>query len=276
MTPGSTEASTQESFVEGRLLQGKVAVVTGIGPGMGRSIALRFARHGASVVLGARNRRRLDDVADEIRLLGGAALPVTCDIADAAACAALIEQAGEHFGRLDVLVQNGHHEGDWSPAATADVDEWRRIMDINFFGALQLVQNAVPVMEAGGGGSIILVNSGAAVSYPATMGAYSTSKAALAGLTRTLGKELGPKQIRVNGIFLGPVAGENLFRSGGNAAAAAGITLDTWTRGKAAELPIGHIPTPDECAGSVLFLASELSAPVTGQHLAVNGGQWVS
>lgn len=259
---------------EGRLLEGKVAIVTGIGPGMGRSIALRFAAHGASVILGARNRARLDGVADEIRSLGGQALAVTCDIASAASCAALVAEGVEHFGQLDVVVQNGHHEGDWSPALTADVDEWRRIMDINFFGALQLVQSAVPSMNAGG--SIILVNSGAAVRYPATMGAYSTSKAALAGLTRTLGTELGSRRIRVNGIYLGPVAGENLFRSGGAAAEAAGITLDAWVETKAAEVPIGHIPTPDECAGSVLFLASDLSSPVTGQHLAVNGGQWTS
>jgi NAD(P)-dependent dehydrogenase (short-subunit alcohol dehydrogenase family) len=171
-------------------------------------------------------------------------------------------------------VQNAHHAGDWSTALDADPDEWRRIMDVNFFGALNLVQRAVPAMQAGG--SIVLVNSGAAVRFPVTMGAYSSSKAALAGLTRTLGVELGARRIRVNGVFLGPVAGDNLFGLGEQAAAAAGLTLPQWIEQKEAELPIGHLPTPDECAGSVLFLASDLSAPVTGQHLAVNGGQWVS
>jgi NAD(P)-dependent dehydrogenase (short-subunit alcohol dehydrogenase family) len=261
---------------EGRLLAGKVAIVTGAGPGMGRSIALRFAAHGARVVLGARRRNRLEDLVDEIRLVGGEAHAVACDIADPASCAAIVEQAAERFGRLDVLVQNGHHEGDWSPAASADPNEWRRIMDINFFGALQLVQSAVPVMASGGGGAVVLVNSGAAVSFPANMGAYSTSKAALAALTRTLGRELGPQQIRVNGIFLGPVAGDNLYRMGQGAADAAGQTLEQWIETKATEIPLGHLPTPEECAGSVLFLSSVLSAPVTGQHLAVNGGQWLS
>lgn len=269
--------STNDTAVdEGQLLSGKVAIVTGAGPGMGRSIALRFAAHGAQVVLGARNRNRLEDLVDEIRLAGGVAHAVACDISDPLSCAGIVEQTAERFGRLDVLVQNGHHEGDWSPAASADPAEWRRIMDINFFGALQLVQAAVPVMERDGGGAIVLVNSGAAVRFPANMGAYSTSKAALAALTRTLGLELGAKQIRVNGIFLGPVAGDNLYRMGRGAAEAAGQTLEQWIETKANEIPLGHVPTPDECAGSVLFLSSSLSAPVTGQHLAVNGGQWLS
>jgi NAD(P)-dependent dehydrogenase (short-subunit alcohol dehydrogenase family) len=261
---------------EGKLLDGKVAIVTGAGPGMGRSIALRFAAHGARVVVGARQRNRLEDLVDEIRLIGGEAHAVSCDIADPASCAAIVAEADERYGRLDVVVQNGHHEGDWSPAETADPHEWRRIMDINFFGALQLVQAAIPVMHRDGGGAVVLVNSGAAVRFPANMGAYSASKAALAALTRTLGLELGPKQIRVNGIFLGPVAGDNLFRMGQGAADAAGQTLEQWIETKATEIPLGHIPTPDECAGSVLFLSSSLSAPVTGQHLAVNGGQWLS
>ena len=260
---------------EGRLLAGKIAIVTGVGPGMGRSIALLFARHGASVVLGARSLSRLKDVATEIQQLGSESLAVACDIADQASCAALVQQAVSRFGRIDVVVQNAHHEGDWKPALDADTDEWRRIMDINFFGALNLVQQAVPAM-GDAGGSVVLVNSGAAVRFPVNMGAYSASKAALAGLTRTLGLELGPRHVRVNGVFLGPVAGDNLFGLGQRAAEAAGLTLEEWIEMKAAELPLGHLPTPDECAGSVLFLASELSAPVTGQHLSVNGGQWVS
>ncbi len=259
---------------EGRLLEGKVAIVTGVGPGMGRAIALRFARHGAAVVLGARQKDRLRQVGDELRALGAAALEVGCDITQPASCANLVEQAQQHFQRLDVVVQNAHHAGDWTAAMDADPAEWQRIMDVNFFGALHLVQQAVPAMHHGG--SIVLVNSGAAVRSPATMGAYSSSKAALAGLTRTLGVELGSRGIRVNGVFLGPVAGDNLFDSGEQAAAAAGLTLQEWIALKVAELPIGHLPTPDECAGSVLFLASELAAPVTGQHLAVNGGQWLT
>jgi NAD(P)-dependent dehydrogenase (short-subunit alcohol dehydrogenase family) len=254
----------------------KVAVVTGVGPGMGRSIALGLARDGVEVVLAARRAERLEAVAAEIRALGREPLVVSTDITDPEACRQLVAAAVERFGGIDILVQNGHHEGDWQPVVDADPDVWRSIFDVNLFGALYLIQAAVPVMRERGGGSIILVNSGAALRTPATMGAYSTSKAALAALARTLAVEVGRWQIRVNGVYLGPVLGENLERLGAGAAAAAGSTVDEWLKVKATEMPLGFVPTPDQCAGAVLFLASDLAAAVTGQHLSVNGGQWTS
>jgi NAD(P)-dependent dehydrogenase (short-subunit alcohol dehydrogenase family) len=256
--------------------KGAAAIVTGIGPGMGRSIALGLARHGVSVGLAARRQDRLDAVADEVCALGGDVIAVPTDISDADSCTHLVDTCMDRFGRVDILVQNAHHEGDWARVADADPDSWRAIFEINFFGALHLVQRVVPLMRARGDGRIVLVNSGAAVRSPMTMGAYATSKAALATLTRVLAQEVGPDGIRVNGVFLGPVQGENLFRSGRGGAAGAGIDFDDWLETKAAELPLRSIPTPDQCAGSVLFLASDLAAPVSGQHLAVNGGQWTS
>ena len=244
--------------------EGKVAVVTGIGPGMGRSIAVGFARHGVDVVLAARRTDRLEAVAAEIRRLGRDPLAVPTDITDRDACRTLVANAVERFGGVDYLVQNGHHEGDWARVLDADPDSWRSIFEVNLFGALHLVQAAVPLMRDRGGGAVVLVNSGAALRNPPTMGAYATSKAALANLARTLAVEVGAWKIRVNGIFLGPVQGENLSRSG--------VDLEA----KARELPLGTIPTPDECAGSVLFLCSDLALPVTGQHLSVNGGQWIT
>ena len=254
----------------------KVAVVSGVGPGMGRSIALGLARGGVDVVLAARRAERLEAVAAEVRALGREPLVGPTDITDRDACQGLVAAAEERFGGIDVLVQNGHHEGDWQRVVDADPDVWRGIFDVNLFGALHLVQAVVPVMGERGGGSIILVNSGAAVRTPATMGAYSTSKAALAALTRTLAIEVGHCQIRVNGVYLGPVLGDNLTRLGAGAAAAAGTTVEEWLKVKATEMPLGFVPTPDQCAGAVLFLASDLAAAVTGQHLSVNGGQWLS
>ena len=247
---------------------GKVAVITGIGPGMGRSIALQFAERGVDVVLAARRVERLEAVADEVKARGRVPLTVPTDITDEAACQHLIDAAVDRFGGVDYLIQNGHHEGDWARVEVADADSWRAIMEVNFFGALHLVQAVVPVMERRGGGSIVLVNSGAAVRFPVSMGAYSASKSAMASLVRTAAQELGPKQIRVNGVYLGPVDGENLDRLVQGDA-------EAWKRQKATEMPLGAIPTPDGCAGSVLFFCSELASVVTGQHLAVNGGQWV-
>lgn len=256
--------------------EGKVAIVTGIGPGMGRSIALGLARHGVDLAMAARRVERLEAVAEELRALGRDPLVVPTDITDANACCDLVAKTVDRFGGVDYLVQNGHHEGDWAPVLDADADSWRAIFEVNFYGALHLVQAAVPLMRERGAGSVVLVNSGATVRTPPSMGAYSASKSALAALTRTLALEVGSSGVRVNGVFLGPVQGENLARLGAGAARAAGLSLDQWMGSKAEEIPLGTVPTPDECAGAVLFLCSDLAAAVTGQHLAVNGGQWIS
>ncbi len=155
---------------------GSVAVVTGAGPGMGRAIALGFADEGVDVVLAARRRERLEPIAEEVRERGRDALVVVTDLADRDSCRNVVTTTIERFGRLDHLVQNGHHPGDWVRVADADPDAWRQIFEVNFFGALHLVQAAVAVMEPGA--SIVLVNSGAALRNPPTMGAYAASKAA--------------------------------------------------------------------------------------------------
>jgi NAD(P)-dependent dehydrogenase (short-subunit alcohol dehydrogenase family) len=240
---------------------------------MGRAIALGFARHGVDVVLAARRRERLDALAEEVRELGREAVTVVADLADAADCQAVVRAGLDRFGRIDHLVQNGHHPGDWQRVVDADPASWKHIFDVNFFGAMHLIQSAAPVMTEGS--SIVLVNSGAALRNPPTMGAYAASKAALASLVRTAALELGPTT-RVNGVFLGPVTGESLDQGAEASAAAHGITPEEFFRQRAEELPIRQIPTPEQCAGSVLFFASELAAPVTGQHLSVNGGQWVT
>jgi NAD(P)-dependent dehydrogenase (short-subunit alcohol dehydrogenase family) len=240
---------------------------------MGRAIALGFAERGVDVVLAARRKERLDAVADEVRAFGRDPLVVVADLGVAEDCRRVIDEAIERFGRVDHLVQNGHHPGDWVRAAEADPDVWKQVFDVNMFGALHLLQAAAPVMSDGS--SMVFVNSGAALRNPPTMGAYSASKAALASLVRTAALELGPK-IRVNGVYLGPVTGESLDAGAAATAKGQGITEEEFFRQRAMELPIRHIPTPEECAGPVLFLCSKLAAPVTGQHLSVNGGQWVT
>ena len=254
----------------------KVAVVTGVGPGMGRSIALGFARYEVDVVLAARRPAQLEAVAEEVRGLGRHPLVVPVDITDEAACRRLIAAAVDRFGGVDYLVQNAHHEGDWAPVASADAGSWRRIFDVNLYGALHLVQACVPVMRERGGGSIVLVNSGAVLSNPPALGGYTASKAALAALARTVAVEAGEWGIRANGVFLGGVAGDNILLAAQRASAQAGITVDEWIAQRNASLPLRAMPTPDQCAGTVLFLCSDLAAAVTGQHISVNAGQWTT
>jgi NAD(P)-dependent dehydrogenase (short-subunit alcohol dehydrogenase family) len=243
---------------------------------MGRSIALGFARQGVEVAIAARRAQRLEAVAEEIRAFGVEPLLFPLDITDRDGCRSFISAAAERFGGVDFLVQNGHDEGDWCPAARADPDRWRRAFEVNFFGALHLAQAAVPHMSKRGGGAIVFVNSGAAIRVPPGMGAYSASKAALASLTRTMALELGPSQIRVNGVYLGAVQGETLAAASHKASAALGISAEEWLRRKPAEFALGAVPTPDDCAGAVVYLCSDLSKAVTGHHVAVNSGQWIS
>lgn len=257
------------------MLDGKVAIVTGIGSGMGRSIALRFAAEGARLVLGARREAYLQEVAAEVREVGAEALVVPVDLASDDQCNGLVDRTLEHFGGVDIFVQNGHDTGEFDLAMDADLARWHQVMEVNFFGALRISQRVVPSMIERGGGRIVLVNSGAALSSPPRHGAYAASKAALSSLARTMANELGHSGVLVNSLTLGPVQGENTTR----AIAPPGTTDDERERlvdEKGQALPLGHMPTPDECAGAVLFLVSPLADAITGQAVVVNGGQWVT
>ena len=180
----------------------------------------------------------------------------------------------ERHGRVDVLVQNGHADGDYKVVTDSDPEDWRRIMEVNLFGALHLVQAVVPSMKARGDGRIVLMNSGASTDPPPTLGAYSASKAALASLVRTIAVELGPHGIRANGIQLGPMTGDNFRGYLENLAREAGRTYEEELALYNEQFALRYTPTPEECAGTALFLASDLARPITGQSIAVNGGKW--
>jgi NAD(P)-dependent dehydrogenase (short-subunit alcohol dehydrogenase family) len=256
------------------LLDGKVAVVTGVGPGMGRSIALLLAREGARLALGARNEERLRTLAKEAEALGSSVLALPTDLTGRESCGRLVQAAIDRFGGVDILVQNGADIGDFTPATDADPDRWRQMMEANFFGALHLVQAVVPSMKQRGEGRIIFINSGAGIDPAPLFGGYGASKAALASLVRTLATELGPFGIRANGVHLGPVNEDHYQRWAEDQAREAGMSVEEWTKGFTTIFPLRYVPPPDECAGTVLFLASDLSRPITGQAICVNAGRF--
>ena len=256
------------------LLEDKIAIVTGIGPGLGRDIALLFAKEGANLAIAARNEERLKAVAAEIEALGRDVLAIPTDLTDRAACQALVAATIERFGRVDVLVQNGHYDGDYKIVTESDPQDWRDIMEVNLFGAFHLVQAVAPSMKVRGDGRIILVNTGASTDPPPTLGAYAASKAALASLVRTIAVELGPDGIRANGIQLGPMTGDNFTGYVESLAQASGRTYEDELALYNEQFALRYTPTTEECAGTALFLASDLARPITGQSIAVNGGKW--
>jgi NAD(P)-dependent dehydrogenase (short-subunit alcohol dehydrogenase family) len=257
------------------LLDGKVALVSGVGPGMGRDIALGFAEQGAAVVLGARTEKRVASVAADVRAAGSTATPVALDITDPASCAAAVDAAMTEHGRLDVLVNNAFSYGDQKPVIEADMDAWRQVMDVNLFGSLQMTRAAVPALRKQGDGRVVMVNTMSVRKIAAGAGAYAASKAALESVTKTLAVELGPDGIRVNGIHPGYIWGPSVEVYFDHLARERGVTPEDVYRQVADETCLKYLPSSEEIAGSVVFFASDLSKPITGQSLSVNAGHWL-
>lgn len=259
------------------LIKNRVAVITGIGPGMGREIALLFARNGAKLAIGARSEKFLNSVAQEIADEGYEVIAQRTDLTDRASCEAIVRAAIERFGGVDILVQNGHDTGDMNLIENADIERWKQAFDCNLFGALHLFRACLPSMKERGDGRVIFVNSGAANNRPPEyLASYAASKAAMASLVRSIAIENGKDGIRCNGVHLGPVDGENFRPWIADVARQKGVSaeqyLDEFLQ---AEFPLHYVPPPHECAGTVLFLASDLARVITGQAISVNGGQWL-
>lgn len=258
------------------LVDGKVALVSGIGPGMGRDISLLLAEHGAKLALGARTVERCEAVGGEAADAHGAdTLAVRLDITDPASCRQAVDAVVERYGRIDILVNNAFHDGDFARFVDADFDSWRHTMDVNLWGTLQLTQVVAHRMrDQGDGGRIVMVNSMSAVRAQDRFGAYMASKAALAAATKSLAKELGRFGIRVNGVHPGYIWGDSVEQYFRHQAERRGITFEERYAETAAETSLGYLPHSSEIAGAVLFLASDLARPITGQALHVNAGHW--
>jgi NAD(P)-dependent dehydrogenase (short-subunit alcohol dehydrogenase family) len=255
------------------LLQDKVVVVAGVGPGLGRSIALASAREGADVVLAARTAARLDDVAKEVGALGRRGVVVPTDLTEAAAAEHLAEAALGAFGRVDALVYNA--------LAMPPIKELRQVgleaisasFDANVVAALRLTRLLVPAL-AESKGSVVMINSMVVRFSQRTMGPYKLTKAALLAMAQSLATELGPQGIRVNSVAPGHIWGDSLKWYFGYLAKKRGVTVEQVYQETAAPLDLGRLPEPDEIADAVVFLASELARAVTGQCLDVNCGEY--
>ena len=255
------------------ILRDKVVVVAGLGPGLGRSIALASAREGADVVLAARTASRLDDVAKEVAALGRRGLAVPADLTDPEAAEGLAQAARDAFGRVDALVYNALAMPPIKELREVGLEAVSASFDANVVAALRLTRLFVPDL-AESKGSVVMINSMVVRFSQRTMGPYKLAKAALLAMAQSLATELGPQGIRVNSVAPGHIWGSSLQWYFGYLAKKRGVTVEEIYAETAAPIDLGRLPEPDEIADAVAFLASPMARAITGQCLDVNCGEY--
>jgi len=251
-------------------LQGKVAVITGAGSGMGRAMALRFAAEGAAVVGADWHAEQLEETAGLVAAAGGAMTTVRGDVSDRAQAEAIVAAAGDRHGRLDVLVNNAGVMDRNEGAAEMDDAMWERVLGVNLTGPMHLTRAAVPAMLAAGGGAIVNVASVAGMGGGAAGLAYTVSKHGLVGMTRQTAWRYGQEGIRCNAIAAGAVE-TNIMQS----IDATRMDPAGTARCQAWYAAIPRQLQPGEIADVALFLASDEARGVNGAIVPADGG-WLA
>ena len=239
---------------------GKVVFVTGASRGIGRAIAIAFARAGANVALASRTAERLEEVATEIRAGGGEALVVPADVAIEADVVRATERTVARWGRLDVLINNAGLI-DFGPLPEIEPDAWDRVMGANLTGAYLCCRTVAPIMQKQQSGRIVNITSLSAQTGGVSGGVhYAASKGGLAAMTRTLARDLAPHGVTVNAISPGQIDADPKL-----------LTPEHKEK-VTAMIPLGRLGEPEEIAYAALFLASPMADYITGATIDVNGG----
>jgi NAD(P)-dependent dehydrogenase (short-subunit alcohol dehydrogenase family) len=245
-----------------RRLEGRIALVTGAGAGIGRGIAQTFAREGAHVVVTDIDADAAGQVAAEIVKANGAAEAHAADVTDTAQVKRLMEAIGERHGRLDVLVNNAG-VGERSDFRHMSDEAWDRVWKVNLDGTVRCAREAFELLRASGRGSVVNLASVMAEKHTRQMAVYSATKGAVLALSRSLAVEYAPYGIRVNTLLPGYVETALIGRYISNPMIAKGLLAQT---------PLRRFGTPEDIANAALFLASDEAAYITGAALNVDGG----
>ena len=247
-------------------LENKIALITGAAGGFGRAMALEFARQGGQIFAADRNEAGVRETADLVNNQGGAATPVRCDVSDTDDIAALLSEIEKTFGRLDVLVNNAGitQREDFRHITDA---QWQELLDVNLTAAMRLSRDGLKLLKISGASSIVNISSIMERVHVRQLSAYSTTKAALAGLSRAMAVEYAAFNIRVNYLCPGYAETAMTERILRNSAVRQGLLDRT---------PLGRFCLPEEIAMAALFLASDEAAFITGEGLTIDGGMSIS
>jgi NAD(P)-dependent dehydrogenase (short-subunit alcohol dehydrogenase family) len=245
-------------------LSGKVAIVTGASAGIGRATATLFAKEGAKLVLGARRKNELDTLVAEITANGGEAVALAGDVRSEDYAKALVALAVSQFGKLDVAFNNAGTLGELGASTGVSEAGWNDAIAINLTGSFLGAKHQIAEMEKHGSGSVIFTSTfvGYSFAFPG-VAAYAASKAGLIGLTQALAAEFGPKGVRVNAVLPGAVD-TAMYRDMNNTPESQAFITNLHA--------LKRVAGPEEIARSVLYLASDDSAFVTGTASLVDGG----
>ncbi len=278
-------------------LSGKTVVIVGAGPGFGRTLALRAAEEGASVVVAARTVSRVEEIAAEVRAAGGRALAAPVDATDPDSVRALREAVAERTDAVHGLVYSAFAVPSMKPLAQTDHDQISRGIDLSVLGALRTTQEFTPLLEAGasgpagsgdddtaaasptsGGlpatGSVVMMASAVIHHSRERYAGYKIAKTALVALGHSLATELGPRGIRVNTVAPGYIYGDTLRAYFEHLADKYGGTIDDVYRHTAEKMDLRRLPSEREIVDPVLFLLSDAASAVTGQTLTVDCGEF--
>ncbi|MGI6576291.1 MAG: SDR family NAD(P)-dependent oxidoreductase [bacterium] len=254
-------------------LHGKVALITGGGRGLGRVIALTFAKAGADLVLISRSQEALEFVAAEAEKLGRKVLFQAGHATEEETVKKLVNNAIDKFGKIDVLVNNVGIAGPIAPITDISLAGWEETIAINLTSYFLFCKYVIPIMKKQQSGSIINISSLAGLKGHINRTPYCASKWAILGMNRAIAMEVGPDNIRSNVVCPGAVAGERFTGILHQRAKDHGVTFDEMVKITSKDTPLRRLIDPEEIAATVLFLASDAASGISGEEILVSGGR---
>jgi len=265
-------ASSQSATGLGRVLEGKVAIITGAGRGIGEVSARVFSQAGARLTLAARTTAEVEKVAAAVNDMGGEAIAVTTDIADPKSVDAMVKAALNRYGTVDILVNNAAIPGKDAYIEDAPLEQWEQAIRVDLFGTFNCCHAVVPILKQKRSGRILILSSTVIHDPIVRKTHYVAAKTGLVGLCRTLALELAPYNITVNTVTPGAVDGQLLVNYMKRLANEQGKTYEEFRKQFESPIPMKRFVQPEDIAYMEVFLSSDLACNITGVEIPVDGG----